>query len=79
MGLCRRPSCASGLEYQQVNSAFNPLSINMAIRNNDRFLTLVVSDGGDRINNDRVIFGDPQLDVVVCPETESTAEEAASR
>ena len=67
------------LNINKSNSAFNPLSINMAIRNNDRFLTLVVSDGGDRINNDRVIFGDPQLDVVVCPETESTAEEAASR
>ena len=55
------------------------MPINVTIGDSDRFLTLVVSDAGDQINGDRVIFGDPHLEAAVCPETESPAEETVGK
>ncbi len=37
--------------------------IQVGISANDRFLTLVASDGGDTYSYDQVIFGDPQLEL----------------
>ena len=52
------------LNINAANSAGPyPLPINVAINDTDRFLTLVASDGGDTIYGDRVIFGDPRLEL----------------
>ena len=55
------------------------IPINVTIGDSDRFMTLVVSDAGDQINDDRVIFGDPHLEVAIYPKTESTAEETVGK
>ena len=79
VGLCDGQVRLRALSITESNSSFDPLSINIPIGDKDRFLTLVVSDGGDQINNDRVIFGDPRLEVTVCPPAESTTSEAANK
>ena len=52
---------------------------NVAIRDHNRYLTLVASDAGNTCLNDWVMFGDPHLEVVVCPKAEPTAEEAVGK
>jgi hypothetical protein len=58
---------------------FVPYPIDLAIGKEDRFLTLVVSDGGDLIDGDRVIFGDPRLELTVLSDTKPAAGEATPR
>jgi hypothetical protein len=48
----------------QVNRLGGPMPAVVPIKDSDRFLTLVTTDGGDGIENDDTIFGDPQLDMV---------------
>ncbi len=38
-------------------------SVNIPIGPNDRFLTLAVTDGGDTITNDGILWGDPRFDL----------------
>ena len=37
--------------------------IDIALKPTDRFLTLVTTDGGDGIDHDWVVFGDPVLQI----------------
>ena len=46
---------------------------------NDRFLTFVVSDGGDSINGDWVIVGDPRLEMATSLDTKSSSREATNK
>ena len=42
-------------------NGLNGLKINIELDDASRFLSLVVTDGGDRYDHDQVIFGDPRL------------------
>jgi hypothetical protein len=46
------------------------------IGDNDRFLTLVATDGGNGYQQDHIIFGDPQLELLP---TKATADAVATR
>ena len=52
----------SRLKHRNVTSMIS-IPIKIAIGKHDRFLTLVVSDAGDKIDYDRVMFGDPRLEL----------------
>jgi hypothetical protein len=41
----------------------DPLSIDVPLADGDRFLTLVVTDGGDDLANDGSLWCDPMLDL----------------
>jgi hypothetical protein len=49
---------------REINSALGAMPVSVPIGPADRFLTLVVTDGGDGISGDWVIFGDPRLELV---------------
>jgi hypothetical protein len=51
------------LKQMHVRSKNGLLPVNVAIGPNDRFLTIVVTDGGDGINRDWAIMGDPHLEI----------------
>jgi hypothetical protein len=40
------------------------MPVDIRVGDRDRFLTLAVTDGGDGIDYDWVVFGDPQLKLV---------------
>jgi hypothetical protein len=42
-----------------------PIPITLEIGDNDRFLTLVVSDAGNTIVSDRILIGDPRLELMM--------------
>ena len=48
-------------DIDQTNGA---MPINIRIRGEDRFLTLMATDGGDDIFSDWIIFGDPRLELL---------------
>ena len=39
------------------------MPINIPIARNDRFLTLVATDGGNTIAGDWIMFGDPRMEL----------------
>jgi hypothetical protein len=49
---------------REINREFGALSINIPIHQQDRFLTLAATDGGNGIECDWVFFGDPQLKLI---------------
>lgn len=49
---------------REINGALGGISIKLRIADQDRFLTLVVTDGGGDISGDWALFGDPQLELV---------------
>ena len=46
------------------NRSSGAYSISVPIAENDRFLTLAATDGGDSLFWDSVLFGDPRLEMV---------------
>lgn len=52
-----------------------PIDVPLSLSN--RFLTLVVSDGGDLLDGDRIVFGDPRLDLTVSNDTRLNNREVA--
>jgi hypothetical protein len=50
---------------RQINHTLGAMPIKLPIRENDRFLTLVATDGGDGVAADWIIFGDPRLDLLL--------------
>jgi hypothetical protein len=49
--------------FRQINGYSGALPVNIPIEPHDRFLTLVATDGGNSIDHDWVIFGDPRLEL----------------
>jgi hypothetical protein len=49
---------------REVNRYTGPLPVAIALRPNDRFLTLVATDGGNGERWDWTMFGDPRLELV---------------
>ena len=47
----------------QTNSTYGAIPISIALSENERFLTLAATDGGNGISADWTIFGDPQLEL----------------
>jgi hypothetical protein len=57
---------------RQINSTHGPFAVSVPLRENDRFLTLVATDGKDGIGWDWILFGDPRLELIpVAGKTES--------
>jgi len=54
----------SRFQRREIDSSQGAFSIEIPIRDKDRFLTIVATDGGDGIGSDWTIFGDPQLEMV---------------
>ena len=48
---------------REINNYSGAMPVNIRIGKNDRFLTLVATDGGDTIAHDWIIFGDPRLEL----------------
>jgi hypothetical protein len=57
----------------QVNSYSGPLSITVSLGEDDRFLTLAATDGGNGICWDWMMFGDPRLEIVAENQPSQTA------
>ena len=49
--------------FHEINSLNSAIPLTVPLGPNDRFLTLVTTDGGDGIAGDFTIFGDPQLEL----------------
>jgi hypothetical protein len=49
---------------RQINSTLGAMPVELPIRPQDRFLTLVATDGGDGIGMDFAMFGDPCLELL---------------
>jgi hypothetical protein len=49
---------------RQINSTHGMFTINVPLRENDRFLTLVATDGKDDISWDWIRFRDPRLELI---------------
>ena len=62
-----------------TEKSLRAIPITVPLGKDDRFLTLVVSDGGDHIDGDHVIFGDPHLDVEVSTVVQPATQEATSK
>ena len=50
-------------QRRQINSSHGAFVINMPLEENARFLTLVATDGGDEIQSDWTLFGDPRIEL----------------
>jgi hypothetical protein len=50
-------------ERRGYTHATAPLAVDVAVRDTDRFLTLAVTDGGDQLFNDGILWGDPVLEL----------------
>ena len=48
----------------QINGTHGAFSVAVPIGENDRFLTLATTDGGNGIGIDWIMFGDPRLELV---------------
>jgi len=48
----------------QITGFNGALPVAVFIKPNDRFLTLISTDGGGDINNDHITFGDPRLELI---------------
>jgi hypothetical protein len=57
-------------QRRQINSSGGGYSVLVAIGDDDRFLTLATTDGGDGVRNDWIIFGDPRLELLPVETTE---------
>lgn len=53
--------------YRQISRWNGALPVRVPIADQDRFLTLAATDGGDTIRYDWILFGDPRLELVVTP------------
>ena len=54
----------SRFQRREINRSSGAFDVNIPIATNDRFLTLAATDGGDDIQADWIIFGDPRLELV---------------
>ena len=50
---------------REISNKFVAMPVNIPIRKEDRFLTLIATDGGDDIFSDWIMLGDPRLELVV--------------
>jgi len=48
----------------KISQSYSAMPITISIRENEHFLTLAVTDGGDGIGGDWMIFGDPRLEMI---------------
>jgi hypothetical protein len=48
---------------REITNFNGAMPINIPIAKNDRFLTLVATDGGNTIAGDWIMFGDPRLEL----------------
>ena len=51
-------------QRRQIRNEHGVFSVLVPIHDNDRFLTLATTDGGDGISGDWVTFGDPRLELL---------------
>lgn len=56
---------------RQCDASNGAFSVAIPIKSDDRFLTLISTDGGDDILRDFIIFGDPRLELM-CPNDVNT-------
>lgn len=56
---------------RQCDASNGAFSVAIPIKSDDRFLTLISTDGGDNILRDFIIFGDPRLELM-CPSDVNT-------
>ena len=54
----------SRFRRREINRFNGAMSVNIAIAEHDRFLTLAATDGGNDIIADWIMFGDPQLEML---------------
>ena len=54
----------SRFQRREINGCNGAFSIVVPIDENDRFLTLAATDGGNGIDWDWIMFGDPQLELL---------------
>jgi hypothetical protein len=60
---------------REINGTQGGVPVIVPIHASDRFLTLASTDGGDGIIDDYIMFGDPQIDMLLVePKTESTPQ-----
>ena len=52
-------------------------NVAVPLAENDRFLTLAATDGGNGIESDSIIFGDPRLELVSAPTAVSSISREA--
>ena len=64
--------CVSGAGRSTATTARIPVAI--PIGENDRFLTLAATDGGNGINWDWIMFGDPRLELAAKTTDDSTPQ-----
>lgn len=48
----------------KISQSYSAMPITIPLRENEHFLTLAVTDGGDGIGGDWMIFGDPRLEMI---------------
>ena len=53
-----------GLFGKTGSASGRPIFVDVSLRENDRFLTLAFTDGGDGCGWDWTIFGDPRLELI---------------
>ena len=54
----------SQFQRRAISGCTGAFPVAVTIRDGDRFLTLISSDGGNGIDHDWIVFGDPQLELV---------------
>lgn len=64
-------------QRHKIRGRTGVIPIRIPLGNEDRFLTLVASDSGDTISFDWIMFGDPQLELLVEMDAASKPQEAA--
>ena len=52
---------------REINGYSGAFPVDVSIGKNDRFLTLVGSDGGNHIHADWILFGDPRIELLSIP------------
>ena len=62
-------------QQRQINADHGAFSIAIPLRERDRFLTLVATDGGDGIIADWTMFGDPRLELSAKADSAQNAAE----
>ena len=53
----------SRYERRQFQAVDGPFAVDVPLAQQDRFLTLATTDGGDTIGHDYVLWGDPLLEI----------------
>ncbi len=59
----------------QTNSTYGAIPISVALSENERFLTLAATDGGNGISADWTIFGDPRLELAKNDKSEKSEKQ----